>query len=111
MDHHIKDISTTIDWEKIRAKFPALQQKVNGKPLVYLDSGASSQMPQVVINRLNAYHSLEHSNVHRGIHTLSQKATDEYESTREKVRQFINAKSPEEIIFTTGTTDLSLIHI
>ena len=105
MDHHIKDISTTIDWEKIRARFPALQQKVNGKPLVYLDSGASSQMPQVVINRLNAYHTLEHSNVHRGIHTLSQKATDEYESTREKVRQFINAKSQEEIIFTTGTTD------
>lgn len=105
MDHNTKDISTTIDWEKIRAKFPALQQKVNGKPLVYLDSGASSQMPQVVINRLNAYHTLEHSNVHRGIHTLSQKATDEYESTREKVRQFINAKSQEEIIFTTGTTD------
>lgn len=99
------DISTTIDWEAVRAKFPVLHQDVNGKPLVYLDNGASSQMPQVVIDRLNAYHSKEHANVHRGIHSLSQSATDEYEATREKVRSFINAESLEEIIFTTGTTD------
>lgn len=106
MQQTIKNItSTTIDWEKIRAEFPVLKQEVNGKPLVYLDNGASSQMPKSVINRLTNYHSFEHANVHRGIHTLSQKATDEYEATRERVREFINAESLEEIIFTTGTTD------
>ncbi len=99
------DISTTIDWEAIRAKFPVLHQEVNGKPLVYLDNGASSQMPSDVIERLNTYHSKEHANVHRGIHSLSQSATDEYEATREKVRALINAETLEEIIFTTGTTD------
>lgn len=105
MDQTINDISTSINWETIRAKFPVLQQEVNGKPLVYLDNGASSQMPQVVIDRLNDYHSNEHANIHRGIHSLSQKATDAYEATREKVRSLINAESLEEIIFTTGTTD------
>jgi len=99
------DISTAIDWETIRAQFPVLHQEVNGKPLVYLDNGASSQMPQAVIDRLNAYHSHEHANVHRGIHSLSQSATEEYEAARGKVRDLINAESLEEIIFTTGTTD------
>lgn len=99
------DTPTKINWEEIRSHFPVLQQKVNGQPLVYLDNGASSQMPQSVIDRINAYHTNEHSNVHRGIHTLSQKATDAYEATREKVRAFINAEFQEEIIFTTGTTD------
>ncbi|MCR9132079.1 MAG: cysteine desulfurase [bacterium] len=94
-----------MDWETIRNQFPVLQQEVNGKPLVYLDNGASSQMPQSVIDRLNAYHSNEHANVHRGIHSLSQKATDAYEATRTKVKDFINASSLEEVIFTTGTTD------
>lgn len=106
MQQSIKNIeSTTIDWDAIRAEFPVLKQKVNGKPLVYLDNGASSQMPKSVIDRLNKYHSFEHANVHRGIHSLSQKATDEYEATRELVREFLNAESLEEIIFTTGTTD------
>ncbi len=105
MDQTLNDISTSINWEAIRAKFPVLQQEVNGKPLVYLDNGASSQMPQVVIDRLNDYHSNEHANIHRGIHSLSQKATDAYEATREKVRSLIKAESLEEIIFTTGTTD------
>tara|TARA_R110000868_G_scaffold304437_26_gene565478 strand:+ start:13191 stop:14438 length:1248 start_codon:yes stop_codon:yes gene_type:complete len=99
------DIPTKINWEEIRSQFPVLNQEVNGKKLVYLDSGASSQMPQSVIDRINKYHSTEHANVHRGIHTLSQKATDAFESTREKVRTFINAKHLEEIIYTTGTTD------
>ncbi|MBO6535813.1 MAG: cysteine desulfurase [Balneolaceae bacterium] len=94
-----------MDWETIRNQFPVLQQEVNGKSLVYLDNGASSQMPQSVIDRLNAYHSNEHANVHRGIHSLSQKATDAYEATRTKVKDFINASSLEEVIFTTGTTD------
>jgi len=105
MDQTIKDISTTINWEVIRSQFPVLKQEINGKPLVYLDNGASSQMPQLVIDRLNTYHSKEHANVHRGIHFLSQSATDEYEATREKVRALINAESLEEVIFTTGTTD------
>ena len=99
------DISTNINWEEIRAQFPVLNQEVNGKRLVYLDNGASSQMPQVVVDRINQYHSHEHANVHRGIHSLSQHATDAYEATREKVRELINARYQEEIIYTTGTTD------
>jgi cysteine desulfurase/selenocysteine lyase len=94
-----------IEWDKIRARFPVLHQQVHGKPLVYLDNGASSQMPQSVIDRINNYHSKEHANIHRGVHYLSQTATDEYERTREKVRDLINARFIEEIIFTTGTTD------
>lgn len=99
------NIATSINWKTIRNQFPVLQQEVNGKPLVYLDNGASSQMPRQVIDRLNDYHSNEHANVHRGIHSLSQKATDAFEATREKVKSFINAGSQEEVIFTTGTTD------
>ncbi len=99
------DTKTNIDWEAIRSQFPVLQQEVNGQPLVYLDNGASSQMPQSVIDRINAYHSNEHANVHRGIHTLSQKATDAFELTRKRVQAFINARHEEEIIYTTGTTD------
>lgn len=99
------DISSAINWNEVREQFPVLDQSVNGKRLVYLDNGASSQMPQQVIDRLNAYHSKEHANVHRGIHSLSQHATDEYEATREKVRKLINARHLEEIIYTTGTTD------
>lgn len=99
------DIATKIDWAAIRAQFPVLQQEVNGKKLVYLDNGASSQMPKSVSDRIDAYHKNEHANVHRGIHSLSQKATDAYESSRSKVKDFINAGSLEEVIFTTGTTD------
>lgn len=99
------DIPTKIDWAEIRAQFPVLQQEVNGKKLVYLDNGASSQMPVSVSDRIDHYHKYEHANVHRGIHSLSQKATDAFEATRSKVRDFINAGSLEEIIYTTGTTD------
>lgn len=99
------DIPTTINWEEIRSQFPVLNREVNGKKLVYLDNGASSQMPQPVIDRINNYHSNEHANIHRGIHTLSQKATDAYEESRRKIQAFINAEHLEEIIFTTGTTD------
>ncbi len=94
-----------IDFEKIRKDFPVLHQDVNGHPLVYLDNAASSQMPVQVAERIDHYHRYEHSNVHRGIHTLSQKATDAYELTRKKVAQFINAASHDEIVFTSGTTD------
>ena len=99
-------ISTdNVDFEKIRTDFPVLQQQVKGNPLVYLDNAASSQMPSQVADRIDHYHRNEHANVHRGIHTLSQKATDSYEATRKKVRDFINAGDEDEVIFTTGTTD------
>ncbi len=105
MSQEKTDISSAINWEEVREQFPVLDQSVNGKRLVYLDNGASSQMPKQVIDRLNAYHSKEHANVHRGIHSLSQHATDEYEATRKKVRNLINARHLEEVIYTTGTTD------
>ncbi|MFE8702323.1 cysteine desulfurase [Cytobacillus sp. FJAT-54145] len=88
----------------IRQYFPILDQEVNGKPLVYLDSAATSQKPVQVIEALDKYYREYNSNVHRGVHTLGTKATDGYEGAREKVRKFINAKSTEEIIFTRGAT-------
>ncbi len=99
------DNKTKVEWKEIRNQFPILQREVNGQPLVYLDNGASSQMPQRVIDRINSYHSNEHSNVHRGIHTLSQEATNAYELARKRVKKFINARYEEEVIYTTGTTD------
>ncbi|EEL43116.1 MULTISPECIES: cysteine desulfurase SufS [Bacillus] len=89
---------------EIRKQFPILDQKVNGKQLVYFDSAATSQKPIQVIETLERYYREYNSNVHRGVHTLGTKATDAYEGAREKVRKFINAKSMEEIIFTRGTT-------
>ncbi|MEH7440822.1 cysteine desulfurase [Bacillus sp. JJ1122] len=89
---------------EIRELFPILNQEVNGSPLVYLDSAATSQKPVQVIEALDKYYREYNSNVHRGVHTLGTKATDGYEGAREKVRKFINAKSIEEIIFTRGTT-------
>jgi len=94
-----------VDFDNIRRDFPVLTQHVKGEPLVYLDNAASSQMPIRVADRIDAYHRHEHANVHRGIHTLSQKATDAYELARERVQKFINAEHKEEIIYTTGTTD------
>jgi cysteine desulfurase / selenocysteine lyase len=88
----------------IRSYFPILDQEVNGKPLVYLDSAATSQKPVQVIEALNKYYREYNSNVHRGVHTLGTKATDGYEGAREKVRKFINANTVQEIIFTRGTT-------
>jgi cysteine desulfurase / selenocysteine lyase len=95
----------TVDFDQIRKDFSVLEREVNGKPLVYLDNAASSQMPRQVASRLDRYHRMEHANVHRGIHTLSQTATDFYEETRKKVKEFIHAGSEDEIIYTTGTTD------
>ena len=94
-----------VDFDKIREDFPVLSESVNSNPLVYLDNGASSQMPACVADRLDQYHRFEHANVHRGIHTLSQRATDAYERTRKSVQKHINAADEHEIIFTTGTTD------
>ncbi|MGO4107936.1 cysteine desulfurase [Paenibacillus sp. YAF4_2] len=90
--------------EAVREQFPILHQKVNGHPLVYLDSAASSQKPRSVIDAVSRYYELDHSNVHRGVHTLGSRATDAYEGAREKVAKFLNAKSAEEIVFTRGTT-------
>src|SRR6185312_5185599 len=98
-------IHSTWDVERIRADFPVLHQKVNGKPLVYLDNGASSQVPQVVIDRGSLYIEEEHSNIHRGVHYLSQKATTAYEGAREKVKRFINARDSKECIFVRGATE------
>jgi len=94
-----------LDIQNIRAQFPALHQEVNGRPLVYFDNGATSQKPQMVIDAITHYYSKENSNIHRGVHFLSQQATDKYEAAREAVRRFINAGSIEEIIFTRGTTE------
>ena len=88
-----------------RADFPALHQQVHGKPLAYLDSAASAQRPQAVIDAMVAHERRNHANVHRGVHQLSQRSTDAYEGAREKVRRYINASGSDEIIFTRGTTE------
>jgi cysteine desulfurase/selenocysteine lyase len=89
----------------VREDFPILKHWVNGKPLVYLDNAATSQKPQVVLDAMNHYYLEENSNIHRGVHTLSDKATHSYEAARVKVQKRINASSPKEIIFTRGTTE------
>jgi len=91
--------------DHIRSEFPTLHQNVNGKPLVYFDNAATSHKPQVVIDCINQYYTKENSNIHRGVHYLSQQATDKYQQGREDVRRFINASSTQEIIITKGTTD------
>src|SRR5437867_154409 len=93
------------DVERMRKDFPVLSQTVNGRPLVYLDNAASSQVPVMVIERGSQYLQQEHSNIHRGVHYLSQKATTAYEGAREKVKRFINAREAKECIFVRGTTE------
>ena len=93
-----------MNWNEIRQQFPILDQEVNGHPLVYLDSAATSQKPVQVIEAVDQYYREYNSNVHRGVHTLGTRATDQYEGAREKARRFINASSMEEVIFTRGTT-------
>lgn len=94
----------SVDAREIRRYFPILNQQVNGHPLVYLDSSATSQKPVQVIEALDTYYKEYNSNVHRGVHTLGSKATDAYEGAREKVRSFINAREANEIVFLRGTT-------
>ncbi|MDJ0941018.1 MAG: cysteine desulfurase [Woeseiaceae bacterium] len=89
----------------VRADFPVLDQDVNGKPLVYLDSAASAQQPRQVIDAVADYHLKDHANVHRGVHTLSQRATDAFEGARDRIVEFVNANSRKEIILTAGTTE------
>jgi len=96
---------TGTDVKYIRQQFPILSQQVNGNPLVYFDNAATTQKPQQVIDALNNYYTQQNSNIHRGVHYLSQLATNAYEESREAVRQFINAKHTHEIIFTRGSTE------
>lgn len=93
------------DHKAFRAAFPILNQEVNGQPLVYLDNAASSQKPKEVIDAVSAYYLKDHANVHRGVHTLSQRATDQFEEVRRKIAAWINAPSDKEVIFTRGTTE------
>ncbi len=92
------------DIEKIRNDFPILKQLVHNKPLCYLDNAATTQKPQIVIDTINNFYSTINSNIHRGVHSLSEKSTQAYENARAKIKDFINAKSDKEIIFTSGTT-------
>ena len=102
----MNEVATTgLDIEKIRAQFPVLNQQVNGKPLIYLDNAATNQKPGRVIEALSRYYEHDNANIHRGIHTLAERATKAYEATRLSMQQFINAKHPEEIIFTRGVTE------
>ena len=95
----------SLDIAKIRADFPLLNREMNGKPIVFLDSAASSQKPQQVVEAMDYYYEQQHANVHRGVYQLSQEATDAFERARELVQAFINAASEKEIIFTRGTTE------
>lgn len=96
---------TMVDWERVRQDFPILDQKVHGKRLAFLDNAASSQVPEPVLERLLAYQRTEHSNIHRGVHALSQRATDAFEGVRSKVKDFINAREDREIVFVRGATE------
>lgn len=94
-----------LDVMRIRQDFPILARKIRGRPLVYLDNGASAQRPQSVIEAESDYYRMHHANVHRGVHTLSQEATELFEGAREKLRRFVNARSDREIVFVRGTTE------
>ncbi len=96
---------TQLDIQKVRQDFPILHQEVNGRPLVYLDNAATTQKPQIVVNALTHYYERDNANIHRGVHTLAERATVAYEETRQAVHRFINSNEPEEIVFTKGTTD------
>jgi cysteine desulfurase/selenocysteine lyase len=98
-------VRPSLDVARIREDFPILRQRVHGKPLVYLDNAATSQKPQAVIDRLTRYYTEENANIHRGVHVLSGRATDAYESGRETVRRFLNAAAVEEIVFVRGATE------
>ncbi|HVW70994.1 MAG TPA: SufS family cysteine desulfurase, partial [Steroidobacteraceae bacterium] len=98
-------VATAFDVERVRKDFPILERTINGRPLVYLDSGASSQRPIQVIRAVDEYETTSHANVHRGVHALSQAATEAFEGARERVRRFLNARSTREIIFVRGTTE------
>src|SRR6202162_3058291 len=101
----LRACSAGFDVERVRQDFPILRQQVHGKPLVYLDSAATSQKPKVVIDAVTRYYQAENSNVHRGIHLLSARATEIFEEARAKVARFLNASDAREIIFVRGATE------
>src|SRR3989344_3821952 len=103
--HMVKPATTGLDVTRVRADFPILRQLVRGKPLVYLDNAATTQKPVAVIEALNHYYRLDNANIHRGVHTLSERATAAYEGARATVRSFINARATEEIVFVRGATE------
>jgi len=105
MANEVPHHAAPMDVEAVRADFPILQHLVHGKPLVYFDNAATTQKPQAVIDTLTRYYTQTNANIHRGVHALSQEATDEYEKAREAVRAFLNARQSNEIIFTRGTTE------
>ena len=105
MSAQVRSSPNELEFARYRADFPILAERIHGKPLVYLDNGASSQRPIAVLDAERRYAEHMHANVHRGVHTLSQRATDAYEGARERVRVFLNARSSREIIFTRGTTE------
>ena len=97
--------SSNFDVERIRRDFPILQRQINGKPLVWLDSAATAQKPQAVIDRVSRYYAQENSNIHRGTHTLAEVACDAYDNARDSVAAFLNAGSQDEVVFVRGTTE------
>src|SRR6185312_14646961 len=101
----IHSAPSSYDVEKIRQDFPVLHQKVHGKPLVYLDNAATTQKPLAVLEALEGYYRQDNSNIHRGVHTLSERATADYEKARAAAQKFINAADSKEIIFLRGTTE------
>jgi len=101
----MQSILSPIDIQRVRQDFPILDQMVNGKPLVYFDNAATNQKPIPVLNALSYYYEHDNANIHRGIHTLAERATHNFEASRQKIQSFLNAKHVEEIIFTYGTTD------
>src|ERR1051325_10502327 len=100
-----KSASAIVDWDAIRQDFPILRERAHGHPLIYFDSAATSQKPRPVIEALRNYYEHENANVHRGLHFLSNRATEAYESARQRVASYIGAASRDEIVFTRGTTE------
>ena len=105
MKQDAKTTEKIIDWEAIREDFPILNQKINGRPLIYLDNASSSQKPQAVIDAIRNHYTYNNANVHRGIHELSNRSTEIYEGSRKRVAEYLNAANTKEIIFTRGTTE------
>jgi cysteine desulfurase/selenocysteine lyase len=101
----MRELRETLDVESLRKDFPTLRQEVHGKPLVYLDSAATSQKPRAVLEAVDRYYEQDNANVHRGVHLLSVRATEAYEAAREKVQRFVHAAHPHEIVFVRGTTE------
>src|SRR6266581_4283127 len=99
------EVTTPFDVEKLRQDFPVLKQTIHGKPLVYLDSAATAQKPNAVVDAIRRFHEVDCANIHRGVHELSQRSTAAYEETRSKARRFVNARTTSELIFVRGTTE------